>query len=300
LKMPGNKLLLAVITMFILFVVSACGSGTSSTAAPTPVYSQYQLKYLLIQKYPDVFWCDPDYYPVNREGQEQTNSLEQFSAISSNLPEFRAILEHLNMPVKTDYSDQEKLAVYREFKKLNYAVSLTDSGSPYIFIIRVGKNQGSRIEGTINSTGQIAELKNEVSFNTCPICLTEGTLISTPHGQTAVQYLQPGMTVWTQNESGEFDAVPIVRTSLTAVPAGFIVTRITLSDGRTVSASPGHPSADMIPLGDYEISDKLDGSVVIKLEKTAYTSGFTYDLLPSGPTGVYRANGILLKSTLAR
>jgi hypothetical protein len=298
--MQGNKLLVALIMMVILFMVSACGSDTSSIATSIPVYSQYQLKYLLIQKYPDVFWCDPDYYPVNREGQEQANSLEQFSAISSNHPEFRAILDHLNMSVKTAYSDQEKLAFYREFKKLNYAVSLTDSGSPYIFVVRVGKNQGSRIEGTINSTGQIVELKNEVSFNTCPICLTEGTLISTPRGPIAVELLEVGTMVWTQNEAGEPDPVPILKTGSTALPADFLVIRILLADGRELSASPGHPSADLIPLDDYKIGDSLDGSIIIQLEETVYASGFTYDLLPSGSTGLYRANGILLKSTLTR
>jgi hypothetical protein len=30
-----------------------------------------------------------------------------------------------------------------------------------------------------------------------------------------------------------------------------------------------------------------------------YTNGSTYDLLPSGPTGTYFADGILLRSTLA-
>ena len=31
-----------------------------------------------------------------------------------------------------------------------------------------------------------------------------------------------------------------------------------------------------------------------------YAGGFTFDLLPSGPTGTYFANGVLLGSTLSR
>jgi len=38
---------------------------------------------------------------------------------------------------------------------------------------------------------------------------------------------------------------------------------------------------------------------VIKVERLGYTGTDTYDLLPSGNTGFYWANGILIGSTLA-
>jgi hypothetical protein len=65
-----------------------------------------------------------------------------------------------------------------------------------------------------------------------------------------------------------------------------------------VTASPGHPTAEMKALGDYRPGDSLDGGLVTGVELTDYRDGATYDILPSGPTGVYRANGILLESTL--
>jgi hypothetical protein len=100
------------------------------------------------------------------------------------------------------------------------------------------------------------------------------------------------------DKSGNRVAVVIIQTVATPVPASFMVVRITLEDGRTVSASPGHPSAAEKALGDYKVGDILDGSQVVATELVAYTGGSTYDILPDGGTGLYWANGILLLSTL--
>ena len=53
-----------------------------------------------------------------REGQEQQNAIDQFPAIKSNQTEFSAILAQFNIPDKTDYTDNEKLLIYGEHKKL--------------------------------------------------------------------------------------------------------------------------------------------------------------------------------------
>jgi hypothetical protein len=294
------KLVIVIGILFLLLIPAACIVGETTTSTSNQEYSQYRLEYRLVQKYPDIFWCDPDYYPVSREGQEQANALEQFSNIKNNTDEFAAILEHINLPNKTNYSDLEKLSIYKEHKLLSYAISINRSGSIYNFVLRVGENAGKRIEGTITSKGQTEVLKEETSYNTCPICLTEGTLISTPTGLAPVEQLTVGMLVWTQNESGEFAARPILKTSSTAVPAGFKVIKLRLADGRTLTASPGHPSSAMIPLSAYKNSDILDGSVIVRLEQESYDGNFTYDLLPAGPTGFYIANGILIGSTLVR
>ena len=98
--------------------------------------------------------------------------------------------------------------------------------------------------------------------------------------------------------SGNRVAAEIIETSMTPVPMFFNLARLTLSDGRTVTASLGHPTAEGRPLGDYRINDALDGAVVIAIDCVEYDSGATYDLLPSGETGLYWANRIQLKSTL--
>src|SRR5207302_10199164 len=77
------------------------------------------------------------------------------------------------------------------------------------------------------------------------------------------------------------------------------VVHLVLADGREVLVSPGHKTADGRPVGTLNIGDILDGSTIMHLELVPYAAGQTYDLLPSGATGHYWANGILLSSTLA-
>jgi hypothetical protein len=73
-----------------------------------------------------------------------------------------------------------------------------------------------------------------------------------------------------------------------------------LGDGRELFASPGHPLADGRLLGSITPGDVVDGGVVLRAGRVPYGSGTTFDLLPSGPTGVYWADGIPLASTLGR
>jgi hypothetical protein len=74
---------------------------------------------------------------------------------------------------------------------------------------------------------------------------------------------------------------------------------IILNDGRERWASPGHPTIDGRKLGDLKAGDSLGGARITFIERVPYDQSATYDLLPSGGTGFYRANGILLASTLA-
>ena len=307
-KAVGLTLLAAV-----LAGLTACASGPATasipgtTPSPSPVptatviYNQYQLEYRLLATYPDYFWCDPDFYPIVRIGQEQANAITQFPNIQANAAEFAAILEYLKLPVKAIYSDTEKLDIYREYKRLNDAIIISSSATNiYNYSLRTGQNQGWHIEGTISTTGQITITRKETSFNTCPICLARGTLINTPAGPIPVEQIQPGMSVWTRDGEGKRIAVPVLKTSSTAVPDNFRILKITLADGRTVTASPGHPSAELRPLGSYHVGDFLDSSRIISIESVTYTGGRTFDLLPEGQTGLYWAGGILLASTLGR
>ncbi|MBM2831218.1 MAG: Hint 2 protein [Dehalococcoidia bacterium] len=291
-----KKPLLAIL-MALLLALSGCGAPPSTT--PPVIYSAPELKYRLISNFGDLFYVDRDFYPVAREGQEEKSALEQFPGIRADAAEFSAILEHLALPSKADYTNEEKLLIYREHKKLALGVEMTTSGDAYHFILRVGEGQGQRIEGTITPSGKITVLKKEPSSNTYPICLARGTLIDTPDGPVPVEQLRQGMAVWTVNEMGERTAAVVARTVATPVPPSFQVVRVRLNDSRTVTASWGHPTAEGRALGDYHAGDTLDGALVAAVEQVTYEGGATYDLLPSGMTGLYWANGILLKSTLA-
>ena len=185
---------------------------------PPAEYSVPELEYKLISDFDNVFWCDPDFYPVGRQGQEETNAQNQFPTISANTTEFSAILAHLGLPEKSEYSDEEKLQIYREHKKLTYAVQITSFGNLYDFTLRVGEGQGEKIVGTITKSGVITILNREPSINTCPICLAEGTLIDTPYGPVPVEQLRGGTTVWTTDLAGKREPAVVTETAKTKVP----------------------------------------------------------------------------------
>ena len=83
-----------------------------------------------------------------------------------------------------------------------------------------------------------------------------------------------------------------------AFPLGHDAVRIELSDGRSVTASAGHPTVDGRTVGELRVGDRLDGATIVAASAVHLIDGATYDLLPSGPTGRYWAGGVPLGSTL--
>ena len=109
-----------------------------------------------------------------------------------------------------------------------------------------------------------------------------------------------GMPVWTTDRSGWRVAAVVLEVGRMQAGIGHEVVRLTLADGRTVTASPGHPTGDGRTIGQLRPGDVLDHTGVVSADLILYVGSATYDLLPSGPTGTYFANGVLLGSTLAR
>lgn len=279
-------------------------SPTPVPATPIPTLpaaslSPTELKYMILDQYPDFFFCDPDFYPVARDN-ELALAKERFASLQANQEEFEAILRRTNISGNPFFTDQQKLVIYREYKKIN-AVSFQLVGDVYQFQIQTGAEgqQGSFITGTIDGNGSIEVQKQEASFPSCPICLAEGTLIDTPRGPVAVEDLQLGDSVWTMNKAGERVPGKILRLGNVNVPATHQVVHLILSDGRELWASPGHPTADGQRLRDAKLNDLIDGARVTLVEHLPYQGSKTYDLLPSGETGSYWANGILMGSTFS-
>ncbi|MFC2032747.1 choice-of-anchor R domain-containing protein [Chloroflexota bacterium] len=129
-------------------------------------------------------------------------------------------------------------------------------------------------------------------------CLASGTIIGAPDGPVPVEQLHEGMMVWTMDESGKSVAVAVIETSKTPVPSTHQVVSVELSDGRKITASLGHPTAEGKALGDYRVGDNLDGTMIVNIDFMTYKSNATYDILPDGATGLYWANGVLLQSTI--
>ncbi len=132
----------------------------------------------------------------------------------------------------------------------------------------------------------------------CPICLAANTLIDTPWGAVPIQQLQKGMSVWTINKSGQRVIGVVIATSRVPVAPNHQMVQLVLDDGRKLRVSPGHPIIDRRTAGNLIVNDFYDGAQVISSDRVAYGDIATYDILSSGETGFYFANGILLDSTL--
>lgn len=132
----------------------------------------------------------------------------------------------------------------------------------------------------------------------CPICLAENTFIDTPSGPIPIKDLQVGMPIWTTNKAGHRISGIIMKTSKVPVPPAHQMVRLVLNDGRELYASLGHPITDGRTVGHLKTGDVYDGASVVSAARVAYGQNATYDVLASGETGFYWANGILLDSTI--
>jgi len=119
-------------------------------------------------------------------------------------------------------------------------------------------------------------------------------------GEVPVEKLRVGDEVFTADRAGARVRSTVLAVSSTPVPWHHRLVRLRLADGRVVAASPGHLTADGIPLANVPVGDTLDHARVVAVEYVDYDGGATFDLLPEGPTGLYWADGVLLGSTLAR
>jgi hypothetical protein len=109
--------------------------------------------------------------------------------------------------------------------------------------------------------------------------------------------MRVGMPIWTTDLRGQRITGVVLETGHMQAPLGHEVVRLSLADGRTLTVSPGHPTADGRTVGVLRPGDRYDGTLVARATLIPY-AGVTWDLLPSGPTGTYFVNGVLLGSTL--
>jgi len=271
------------------------------TPAASGALTLAQLKYRLVDRFGRLWYCDPDFYPVARADQDSLAE-SRFPDIQNDTSTFDAIRVHLGYPQSNAYTHAQKLAIYADWKMLG-ALRLDPKETAYQFLARFTPDQqtGSLVDGTVDQRGQIAVASQTPSGPPpCPICLARGTRIATPNGPVAVEDLREGMAVWTADVSGARIAGVVSLTGSMTAPADHTVVHLVLADGRELFASPGHPLADGRPLGSIAQGDIVDGAVVRAADRVPYGSGTTFDLLPSGPTGRYWADGIPLASTLAR
>jgi hypothetical protein len=302
--------LIAVLT---LVAVACAAPGTPSpspgpSASPEPTASQApvplavaDLKYRLLDRFGPLWYCDPDEFPISH-GNEQELAVARLPQIRADAATYRAIAGKLGIGLQVEPDAAQTLAIYREWKMLNGLVIAPANGGysfDAIFVAAPNAQSGTHVVGGISNQGEIGVVRSEPSTGPmCPICLARGTRIATPGGEIAVEDLQIGMAVWTIDALGHRTAATILHVGSAPVPDTHRVVDLVLDDGRNLRASPGHPLPDGRRLGDLRPGDALDGAVVLRAELVAYGLPRTFDLLPSGETGAYWANGILLRSTL--
>jgi len=285
--------------IFVALLMAACGvSHAVPDATPQPL-TVPQLKYRVIDDLGRPWFCDPDFYPIAR-ADERELAQQRFPEIQKDPPTLAAIVAHLLLPATPQYTVDQQLTIYQDWKTLN-ALQLQPVNDAWAFAYLAQKSSGSgeRVDGRVTLYGRVTVLsRTAAGAPPCPICLALGTRIATPHGETAVEDVRVGDVVWTIDGRGERVAAPLVAIGSTPVAATHEVVRLVLDDGRLVVVSPGHPTADGRRVGGLAAGDTLDGARIASVERVLYAGGATYDILPAGATGAYWANGVLLGSTL--
>ena len=261
------------------------GPGLYAPPVPAGTLSYPDLRYRILEYFGDAWFCDPQAFFVER-GWERSQALQALPLIRSDSETYRSIARHLGIDSAGQLSDEQTVAIYRQYKELHSAVRLDPRGERFRFAIATKKNNEDRaIQGDIDRFGQITILKNEPTFLACQICLPDTTQVETPKGSIPVRDLKPDMPIWTWNAKGERIEAPILKVSRVPISPEHHLVHLLLSDGRDVWSSPGR---------FYGAGNERPESVPHE--------GETCDILPGGVTGFY--SGVLfnvpslLESTL--
>jgi hypothetical protein len=295
----GGSLVLAALALLAVSCARASSPG-GGTAKPKSLPA---LKLAVLSAVGGrLSYCDPDEYPIPR-GAPFENAQLRFEAIKKDRAAFTAILEHEHLRPDQNFTPEQIIAISNLYKQMQ-AIQLQPAGDGYRFTVLVvkaaSKGGTELVSGTVSRSGRVKiERRGSGKRPECPICLAMGDRVATPLGDVLVQDIRVRMPVWTTDLSGRRILGVVLRTGRMQSPLGHQVVRVTLADGRTVVASPGHPTADGRAIGALEPGDQLDGSRVLAAVLLDYAGEATFDLLPSGPTGTYFVNGVLLGSTLS-
>jgi hypothetical protein len=302
-----NCLRPVVLVLAAVLTATACGAG-SAPFSPSPsgsggILTVPEMKIALLDRFGELWFCDPDEYPVPR-GDEAEQARLHFPEIAADEETLQAIVDWIETERIGAFTPEQQLHIYQAWKILN-AIELVDAGGGrFRFEILTKSAQspegGLRTVGTIDRAGTIeVQAQRPDGEPACPICLARGVRIDTPSGPVAIETLRTGALVWSLDRRGRRIPARILRTGSSPVPADHRVVRLALADGRSVTASPGHPLADGRRMRELSVGDLVDGSPVVATALEPYRGTRTFDILPAGGTGAYWAGGVLLGSTIA-
>ncbi|MEM8889918.1 MAG: Hint domain-containing protein [Bacteroidota bacterium] len=130
------------------------------------------------------------------------------------------------------------------------------------------------------------------------LCLSPETKIATPDGEKAVSQLKEGDWVLTQNSLKQTEAQPILWLRQAEVYDDHKMLHLCLEDGKELRLSPSHPDQSYKAMESLKVGEYYNGVRIISSQLIPYGKKYTWDILPGGETGLYKANGIWVGSTL--
>src|SRR5438132_14088629 len=94
----------------------ACGSATPAPAVGTPLNAT-QLKFAVIDSVGKPVYCDPDFYPIARQGGAEANAVSTYPQIKADAETYAAIVAHEHLP-SGDLTEAQTLVGYRAWTLL--------------------------------------------------------------------------------------------------------------------------------------------------------------------------------------
>lgn len=278
--------LVTALTAFVIYVLPGL---------PGVPRTEPELKFAVLDKVGDPLVCTGWGLPNPR-----FSPYTEYPGIVRDLPTYLAILRHTELP-PGPLTDDQVVTVYRTWLKVR-TVDLEWRGGDYDFKVFLGPSPSSAERsdtvGRVDLFGRVYDVRKGPDMGACPICLPAGTLVATPNGPAAVQRLEVGSRVWSADNEGRRVEAVVERAVTRHDAPGSTLVHLVLSDGRELTASAPHRLRDGRTIGSLQNGDSVDGARVEAFEVVPDQAGNTYDILPSGDTGDYWVDGMLVRSTL--
>ncbi|MGH3075977.1 MAG: hypothetical protein ACRDQC_13660, partial [Gaiellales bacterium] len=108
-------------------LVAACGSsGAAPGATPAPTANATtipgpsggktlgagKLRLLVIERFGPLWYCDPDFYPIQRQDEAQS-ARERWAEVTADADAFRALADAAGLNPAGPFTDAQRLALYR-------------------------------------------------------------------------------------------------------------------------------------------------------------------------------------------
>ena len=199
----------------------APSASTTPTATASGGLSPAEIRYLLIDKFGPLHYCDPDEYPV-AHGDEQQKAIAQFPADRRRRANARRHLAS-GRPHRPDDVLRRRQAAHLPRVEGAQRRRRATVGQRAVPVRRDERGRrGERRGDALPGHGRCPDGPDQHHYagagvrRECPICLARGTLIATPNGPVAVDQLQPGDPIWTTDASGKRVASVVVQNRLGA------------------------------------------------------------------------------------